>query len=36
MQNPLLFGDFMQANPSDETHIDPGLYEDCGDMDRVR
>ena len=31
MQNPILFGDFLTANPTDETAIDPKLYEDCGD-----
>jgi dynein heavy chain len=30
MQSPILFGDFMSANPTDETFIDPRLYEDCG------
>ena len=26
----------MKSNPSDETHIDPKLYEDCGDFKKVR
>jgi dynein heavy chain len=26
MANPIIFGDFMTANPTDETHIDPRLY----------
>lgn len=30
MRNPILFGDFMTANPTDETHLDAKLYEDCG------
>jgi len=36
MQNPLLFGDFLTSNPSDETFIDPRLYEDCGDYENVK
>jgi dynein heavy chain, axonemal len=32
MKNPLLFGDFLTANPTDETFVDPRLYEDCGDF----
>ena len=36
LQDPIIFGDFMQANPGDETHIDPKLYEDCGDFKKVR
>lgn len=36
MQNPILFGDFMKANPSDENAIDEKLYEDCGDFKKVR
>lgn len=36
MQNPSLFGDFMSANPSDDTFIDPKLYEDCGDYENVK
>ena len=36
MQNPILFGDFLTANPADETFIDPRLYEDCGDYENVK
>ena len=36
LQDPIIFGDFMKSNPSDETHIDPRLYEDCGDFKNVR
>ena len=36
MQNPILFGDFLTANPTDETFIDPRLYEDCGDYEKVK
>ena len=36
LQDPIIFGDFMQANPGDENHIDPKLYEDCGDFKKVR
>jgi hypothetical protein len=31
-----MFGDFMKANPNDETYIDVKLYEDCGDFKKVR
>ena len=36
LQNPIIFGDFMKSNPSDENNIDPKLYEDCGDYKKVR
>ena len=36
LQDPIIFGDFMKSNPGDETHIDPRLYEDCGDFKKVR
>jgi dynein heavy chain, axonemal len=36
MANPIIFGDFMTANPTEETHIDAKLYEDCGDYERVK
>ena len=36
MHNPILFGDFLTANPTDETSIDPKLYEDCGDYEKVK
>ncbi len=36
MENPCLYGDFMTANPSDETFIDPKLYEDCGNFENVK
>jgi dynein heavy chain len=36
MQSPVLFGDFMTANPTDETFIDPRLYEDCGGYEAVK
>ena len=35
LQNPIIFGDFMKANPADENHIDEKLYEDCGDFKKV-
>ena len=35
MVNPLLFGDYLTANPNDPDHVDAKLYEDCGDYDRV-
>ncbi len=36
MKNPLLFGDFLTSNPTDETFVDPKLYEDCGDFEKVK
>jgi dynein heavy chain len=36
MANPIIFGDFMTANPTEETHIDPKLYEDCGGYEQVK
>lgn len=36
MRNPLLFGDFLTANPTDETFVDPKLYEDCGTFETVK
>jgi len=35
MVNPLLFGDYLLANPNDPDHVDPKLYEDCGDYEKV-
>jgi len=35
LQNPLLIGDFITANPTDTEIIDPKLYEDCGDFEKV-
>jgi len=36
MRNPILFGDFMTANPTDDSAVDPKLYEDCGDYEAVK
>lgn len=36
MKNPLLFGDFLTSNPTDQTFVDPKLYQDCGDFDAVK
>ena len=35
MIDPILFGDYMTANPLDQDNVDPKLYEDCGNFDRV-
>lgn len=35
LANPLLVGDYMTANPADPEAIDPKLYEDCGDFEKV-
>jgi len=35
LANPLLIGDYMAANPADPEAIDPKLYEDCGDFEKV-
>ena len=29
MLDPLLFGDYLTANPLDSDAVDPKLYEDC-------
>lgn len=36
MSNPIIFGDFLTANPTDETFIDVKLYEDCGGYEQVK
>lgn len=36
MQNPILYGDFMSANPTDQTFVDVKLYEDCGNYEAVK
>ncbi len=36
MTNPIIFGDFMTSNPTEETHIDPKLYQDCGAYEAVK
>jgi len=35
LQNPLLYGDFMQSQPDDPDVIDPKIYQDCGDFEVV-
>jgi hypothetical protein len=35
MQDPILFGDFMNSNPSDPEVIDPKIYQDCGSFEVV-
>jgi dynein heavy chain len=35
MADPLLIGDYRTANPADSEHVDPKLYEECGDYDEV-
>lgn len=36
LKDPLLFGDYLTANPADPDIIDPRLYQDCGDYDNVK
>lgn len=36
MADPLLFGDYMTAQPTDPEYPDPRLYEDCGSYQNVR
>lgn len=36
MSNPIIFGDFLTANPTDEAYIDVKLYEDCGGYEQVK
>jgi dynein heavy chain len=36
MTNPMVFGDFSMANPTDEEAEDPRLYEDMGDLDIIK
>lgn len=35
MNNPILIGDYMTASPADPETVDPKLYEDCGDFEKV-
>lgn len=35
MANPLLVGDYMTANPTEVEFIDPRLYEECGNYEKV-
>jgi dynein heavy chain len=35
LAEPLLIGDYKTANPADADHVDPKLYEECGDFDDV-
>ena len=35
MQDPILFGDFMNSNPSDPEEIDPKIYQDFGSFEVV-
>jgi dynein heavy chain len=36
MSNPMIFGDFSMANPTDDEAEDPRLYEDMGDLDVIK
>jgi dynein heavy chain len=36
MKEPLLFGDYAMANPTDDEAEDPRLYEDLGEMETIR
>lgn len=35
MANPILIGDYMDANPADPEIIDPRIYKDCGSFDTI-
>lgn len=35
MIDPLMFGDYLSANPVDQDNVDPRLYQDCGDFEKV-
>lgn len=35
MANPILFGDYMTAQPTETDAIDPKIYQDCGTYDDV-
>ncbi len=35
MQDPIFFGDFLTANPADPDVMDPKIYEDCGNYEKV-
>jgi dynein heavy chain len=35
LKNPILFGDYLLADPLDEEVEDPRLYEDLGDFDKI-
>jgi dynein heavy chain len=36
MAEPILFGDYMTAQPAEIDYMDPRLYEDCKDFDNVK
>jgi dynein heavy chain len=36
MENPMIFGDFSMANPTDDEAEDPRLYEDLGGLDILK
>lgn len=36
LRNPILFGDYMQSDPTDEEKEDPRLYEDLGNWQSVQ
>jgi dynein heavy chain len=36
MANPMIFGDFSMASPTDDEAEDPRLYEDMGDFDTIK
>lgn len=36
LKNPILYGDYMLSDPTDEEKEDPRLYEDLGDWENVR
>ena len=35
MLDPILFGDFMNSNPSEPEVVDPKIYQDCGTFEVV-
>lgn len=36
LKDPILFGDYAMANPTDDEAEDPRLYEDLGDMENIK
>jgi len=36
LKDPILFGDYAMANPTDDEAEDPRLYEDLGDIDNIK
>jgi hypothetical protein len=35
LQDPLIIGDYMKSDPSEPEHIDPKIYQECGDFKDV-